>query len=135
MFVYTKQKISLSFILTSLIFVTPPKVIDGHVPQHTSGRSALGHLEKSPPPRLLCIHAVLLGRHLSFAVSHLFLLQVIAVDLAFILFVEAGQRLSVLVDAPAVTSFAAFGWLTLFFLVETPLVAVWNAEASWVQHV
>lgn len=96
MFVYTKQKISLSFNLTSLIFVTPPKVIDGHVPQHTSGRSALGHLEKSPPPPFTLYSCSSFGETSLFrslyhdAVSRLFFLQVIAVDLAFLLSVEAG---------------------------------------------
>lgn len=64
-----------------------------------------------------------------------FAFQVIAVDISFSLPIIPRKWLSIFIHAPAITSFSAFGWATLLFLVESLLVTIWNMKASGTQDI
>lgn len=101
------------------------------MPQHASGRSALGqHF-------WICIHVVLQGRypslspcfHRSASLSSSLRLHVKAVD--FLLFFIAGYRLSILVHTPAVTSSAPLGWTALrgeWVRQEEKCITIWYLD-------
>ncbi len=101
------------------------------MPQHTSGRSALGqHF-------WICIHVVLQGRypslspcfHRSASLFPSLCLHVNAVD--FLLSVVAGYGLSILVHTPAVASSAPFGWTALrreWVRQEEKCITIWYLD-------